>query len=213
MKKLYVLLCIVLCLYSCKTVPKGNRDKIYYEYNEKGVPQYAVMIYDPKTHYVTYITTHVNGYSIMYMIGVDKLYSRKLLGFSRISRVVRIHGLTLESCHPISEEYDIDYLIKEEENQGEEIYFTGTLPTADECLVPYKVDFFPQKLKRTTGIDYSRFWPPHREVVKALYEGKFDGEAREILIRNVREEGKRQDEKQRRILERLQQEQDSTKKE
>ncbi|MEN7549697.1 hypothetical protein AAG747_17370 [Rapidithrix thailandica] len=212
MKKLYVLLCIVLCFHSCKTVPKGNRDKVYYEYNEKGVPQYAVMIYDPKTDYVTYITTHVNGNSIVWMKG-RKFRTDGLLGYQYMSSVVLINGLSLDICSPSTDKgYDLTYLIDEEKNGGSEIYFVGVLPTDDRCIVPHKADFFPRKLKRTTGIDYNRFWPPHHDVINALNEDKFR-EARVILLQNVREEGKRQDEKQRRILERLKQEQDSTKKE
>ncbi|MEN7549699.1 hypothetical protein AAG747_17380 [Rapidithrix thailandica] len=211
MKKLYVLLCIALCLYSCKTVPKGNVDKVYYEYNEQGVPQYAVMIYDPKTGYITYIATHVNGNSIVWIDGIKSGYNHQL-GFRIITDIIRINGLSLESCRPLGERYDLTYFIDHEKNGGAEIYFVGALPTEDKCIVPHNTDFFPQKLKRVSGIDYNRFWPPHHDVIKALNEGKSRNEAREILIRNVREEGKRQDEKQRRILERLQQEQDSTKK-
>ncbi|MEN7549702.1 hypothetical protein AAG747_17395 [Rapidithrix thailandica] len=207
MKKLFVLLCIVLCFHSCKTVPKGNVDKVYYEYNEKGVPEYVVMIYDPKTGYVTYITANTVSNGIVWIDGIKSGYNHQL-GFRIITDIIRINGLSLESCRPLGERYDLTYLIDEEKNGGSEIYFVGVLPTDDRCIVPHKADFFPRKLKRTTGIDYNRFWPPHHDVIKALNEGKSRNEAREILIRNTEAETERR----LKIIKEFQEKQDSTKK-
>ena len=60
---------LFLVLLGCKAIPKGESNKLYYEYNVKGDHRYVVLVYDQTKNQVFYLASGTTGGSVVWIYG------------------------------------------------------------------------------------------------------------------------------------------------